>query len=377
MIKKILPLAVMLAMSSFGLLVASTVTAETTEEKINRLEAELNALADEVENKASTSGSGSSFMDRTKIGGYGELHYNNLDGKKDQIDLHRFVLFIGHEFNDTVRFFSEFEIEHDIAGEGQTGEVEVEQAFIEKDINKNHSAKAGVFLLPVGILNETHEPTTFYGVERNPLEKDIIPATWWEAGAGLSGRLGDAGFSYDVAITSGLEVDAGSVNIRGGRQKAGKATAENLAFTGRLKYTGIPGLELATTVHVEDDITQQGGDGVDGALLTEVHAIFNKGKIGAIAQYASWDIDIDSASLKNKDTQDGFLIEGSYKVTPKLGVFARHVAWSNTAGVDKEQQNYGINYWLHENVVLKADIQQQNNDAGSADGFNLGIGYQF
>lgn len=373
--KKILPFAISFAVVSLGSFATTLANAETTEEKINRLEAELNALADEVETQ--TSASKSSFMDRTKIGGYGELHYNNLDGKDDQIDLHRFVLFFGHEFNDKVRMFSELEVEHGIAGESQVGEVEVEQAYVEMDINSNHNAKAGVFLIPVGILNETHEPTTFYGVERNPLEKNIVPATWWEAGAGLSGRLGSQGFSYDAAITSGLEVDATSVNIRGGRQKAGKATAENLAFTGRLKYTGIPGLELAGTLHVQDDITQQGGDGVDGAVLTEAHAILKKGKFGAIAQYASWDVDIDNPALKNKETQDGFLIEGSYKFTPKVGVFARHVAWSNTDGVDKEQQNLGINYWPHENVVLKADIQQQNDEAGSADGFNLGVGYQF
>lgn len=373
--RQLLPLA--MTLSTASLFSVTNVSAETTEQKIQRLEAELNELADVVEKQSAPSGAASTFMNRTKIGGYGELHYNDLDGKKSELDLHRFVLFFGHDFNDKVRFFSELEIEHAIAGEGQKGEVEVEQAYVEMDINDHHSAKAGVFLIPVGIINETHEPTTFYGVERNPLEKNIIPATWWEAGAGLSGRLGSLGFSYDAAITSGLEVDAASVNIRSGRQKAGKATAENLAFTGRLKYTGMPGLELAGTVQVQDDITQKGGDGVNGAVLSEVHAKLNKGKFGAIAQYAAWNIEIDKPSLKNKDFQDGFLLEGSYKITPKLGVFARHVAWSNTEGVDKEQQNYGINYWPHENVVLKADIQQQNNEAGDADGFNLGVGYQF
>ncbi len=373
--KKIISLAVAIMSSAL----ASTTSAydETTEQKIKRLEAELNELADVVEKQVELSGSASSLINRTKTGGYGELHYNNLDGKKSEIDLHRFVLFFSHDFNEKIRFISELEVEHAVSGDGKKGEVEIEQAYVEMDINKKHSAKAGVFLVPVGIINETHEPTTFYGVERNPLEKNIIPTTWWEAGAGLSGRLGSGGFSYDAAITSGLEVDPGSVNIRSGRQNASKATAENMAFTGRLKYTGMPGLELAGTIHAQDDITQQGGDGVNGAVLTEVHAKLNKGKFGAIAQYASWDIDIDKPSLKNKESQSGFLFEGSYKFTPKLGVFARHVVWSNTDGVDKEQQNYGINYWPHEDVVLKADIQQQNNDAGSADGFNLGIGYQF
>ncbi|HHL19186.1 MAG TPA: porin [Thiothrix sp.] len=358
---------------SLGLGFVSSVYAETTEEKVQRLEAELNALADTVEKESSSA----STPSRTKLGGYGELHYNNIDGADAKIDFHRFILFIGHEFNETIRFFSEFELEHSIAGDGENGAVELEQAYIEMDLNAKHAAKAGLFLMPVGIINETHEPPVFYGVERNPLEKNIIPATWWEAGMTLSGQLSNAGVSYDAALTSGLAVDATDVNIRSGRQKVSKATAENLALTGRLKYTGMPGVELAGTVSVQDDITQASGDGVNGAVLTEVHAIVNKSRFGAIAQYAAWDIDIDTAAIQNKDKQDGYLLEGSFKVTPKLGLFARHVGWSNTAGTDKEQQNIGVSFWPHENVVLKADIQQQNVAAGDGDGFNLGVGYHF
>ena len=148
MMKKItLSLAV-----SLGLGFVSSVYAETTEEKVQRLEAELNALADTVEKGSS----GASTPSRTKLGGYGELHYNDIDGKDAKIDFHRFVLLIGHEFNDKVRMFSEFELEHSIAGEGKNGEVELEQAYIEMDINAKHAAKAGLFLMPVGIINETH-----------------------------------------------------------------------------------------------------------------------------------------------------------------------------------------------------------------------------
>ena len=43
-------------------------------------------------------------------------------------------------------------------------------------------------LVPVGFLNEVHEPPTFYGVERNPVEKNVIPTTWWEGGIGISSR---------------------------------------------------------------------------------------------------------------------------------------------------------------------------------------------
>ena len=60
---------------------------------------------------------------KTTIGGYGELHYNTLEDQKgnsdsDKIDFHRYVLFINHEYNDSLRFVSELELEHSIAGEG-------------------------------------------------------------------------------------------------------------------------------------------------------------------------------------------------------------------------------------------------------------------
>jgi hypothetical protein len=129
------------------------------------------------------------LSNKTTIGGYGELHYNahrdddNSDNHKSQIDFHRFVLFINHEFNDKMRFVSELELEHSLSGEGQPGEVELEQAYIQYDLTQKTNVVGGLFLIPVGIMNETHEPPTFYGVERNDVEKNIIPTTWWEGGA--------------------------------------------------------------------------------------------------------------------------------------------------------------------------------------------------
>ena len=167
-------------------------------------------------------------------GGYGELHYNNYEGDgpgvadKDAIDFHRFVLFFGYEFRDDLRFFSEFELEHSLAGEGKPGEVELEQAYIQYDINETTQLTSGLFLMPVGILNETHEPDTFYGVERNTVEKNIIPSTWWEAGVMLTKEV-KPGLTMDVAIHSGLEAtDASSYKPRDGRQKVASADASSL-----------------------------------------------------------------------------------------------------------------------------------------------------
>lgn len=323
---------------------------------------------------------------KTTLGGYGEVHYNNLEkddgsGDKNEVDFHRFVLFTSHQFTDSIRFFSELEVEHSIAGDGQVGEVELEQAFIEWDISANQSAKAGLFLMPIGIINETHEPNTFYGTERNNVEKNIIPATWWEAGAALNGELAQ-GLSYDIAAHSGLFMDDGEYKPRDGRQKVGKAKADDMAFTGRLKYTAIPGLELATSVQRQNDVRQGEGEGISGTLI-ETHLAWQKNDFQLRALYAAWDFDTAINDIKQgADEQTGFYIEPSYKLTDKIGVFARFSEYDNTAGssVDSavEQFDIGINYWLHPNVVFKMDYQDQDNNSGTgSDGFNIGVGFSY
>jgi len=351
-----------------------------TDEEFHTLQQQFNQLAEQVDANSKTSTS------KTSVGGYGELHYTNLSNDQGdsikELDLHRFVIYVNHEFNDKIRFFSEFEIEHDILydnndGSGNTsnGEVAVEQAYVQFDLNEYTKADVGVFLVPVGIINETHEPPTFYGVERNPVERYIIPATWWEAGAMLSGHY-ESGFSYDIALTSGL--DAGT-DIRDGRQNASEATANNLAGTARVKYTGISGLELAGTVQYQDDMTQDSSDDIGSATLIETHARWNIADFTLTGLYARWDIDGSGASSTQKDIQDGAYLEASYKLNPKFGVFVRQSEWDNGGSGDtsEQQTNAGVNYWPHEDVVLKADYQAQNDAAGNYDGINLGIGYQF
>lgn len=353
------------------------------------------ATADAVEQVAiSDLPTASRWAEKTTLGGYGELHYNKLENQldggkadKDEIDLHRFVLFFGHQFTDDLRFYSEFEVEHAISGDGKVGETEIEQAFIEWDYADKHRVKGGVFLMPVGILNETHEPDTFYGVERNLVEKNIVPATWWEGGVGLAGEVAP-GLSYDLAATSGLYLDDGEYKIRDGRQKTGKAKADDLAYTGRIKYTGLAGLELAASLQYQTDLLQSemhssGATEVDG-LLFETHATYQTGPFALRALYANWDLD-DSLDLTKTGAseQTGWYIEPSYRITDKLGVFARFSEWDNQAAdsgdTEYQQTDIGLNYWLYDTVVLKFDYQDQDAPSGKDefDGFNLGIGWSY
>ena len=337
------------------------------------------------------------LSNKTTLGGYGELHYNSLRDQKgtdnkDQMDFHRFVLFVNHEFNDKMRFVSELELEHSLSGDGKPGEVELEQAYIQYDLTAKTSITGGLFLTPVGIMNETHEPPTFYGVERNDVEKNIIPTTWWEGGAMVEHEFID-GLSANLSMTSGLK-STGSKNfaVRSGRQKVAEAEAKTFAYNGRLKYTAIPGLELAGTVNYQDNFCQNQLAGCGSATLYEAHTVYNKDNFGLRALVAWWDIDGSAVSAVGADEQYGYYVEPSYRFDDAIvagqdiGVFARYAVWDNQEGsgsitdTEYQQFNFGANWWIDKDVVVKIDYQLQDVGGGIAsemDGINLGLGYQF
>ena len=344
-----------------------------------------------IEESTTGESSKASWTDRMEIGGYGELHYNNINNDgiddKNEIDFHRFVLFFGYEFTEKLRFWSELELEHALAGDGKPGEIELEQAYIEYDIRDDLQTKGGLFLVPVGILNETHEPTTFYGVERNNVESIIVPSTWWEAGGALNGYYQN-GISWDLALTSGLAMPTtgdDAFRVRSGRQKVSEAIANDFAYTGRLKYTGVAGLELAGTLNYQSDASQESGDGLDSGLLLETHAIWQTGPFQLRALYAGWDFDGDAVKAAGADRQTGWYIEPSVRPWEEVGFYARYEDLDGARLRDQFRQwEIGANYWPHENVVLKVDYRDRTVDTVDIDAksvdfsdFDLGIGYEF
>ena len=374
-----------------GLMAMASLQADDIAElkqRITELEQRQEAMADGM------GGAGSSILSKTHLGGYGELHYNNLNGKgalngkatsdKKEFDFHRFVLMVNHEFTDKVKLYTELELEHalvkDTAGGTNGGEVELEQAYVDFQYADHHHLKAGLFLVPVGLLNETHEPETFYGTERNPVENKIIPTTWWESGLGLSGSFSSQ-LKYDVAVHSGLK--SSDNLIRGGRQKSSNASAEDLAFTARLAWAPVSNLQLSFVVNHQGDIGQGAVANLGSATLYNINADYQLNNFRLKALYATWQLSGSTPEANGNDEQTGFYIEPSYKFNNKFGIFARYNNYDNTAGSkgtngEKKQWDIGLNYWPVPNVVFKADYQNQDNDNGSdQDGFNLGVGYSF
>ncbi len=324
---------------------------------------------DEAYNNGSTNYGGNNWFERTTLGGYGELHLNLNSDKDNAVDFHRWVLFVNHRFNDRITLNSELELEHSLSGDGKPGEVELEQAYIDMAFDGGMHLKAGLFLVPVGTLNERHEPDTFYGVERNPVEKNIIPSTWWEAGLALS-KSTEGGLSWDLAVHSGLKTD--TFNIRSGRQKVAKAVAEDAAATARVTYSGISGVNVSAFANYQSDITQGGGADAS-ALLLGATADVQMGAFRLRGLVASWDI--DGAAAAGKDDQWGYYIEPSYGFdfgNGKMGVFARYHEW-DTGGGAIDSVSVGVNYWPVDNVVFKGDYTDEEGN----DSFNLGVGYSF
>ncbi|MFT4560460.1 MAG: hypothetical protein ACI9BW_000194 [Gammaproteobacteria bacterium] len=357
---------------------------------------------------------GVSWANTTSVGGYGELHYNDLDDNstsasgdgaaddRNRVDFHRFVFYLAHEFTDSIRFFSEVEIEHSVAGDGQPGEVELEQAWIEMDITSKHRFRAGLNILPVGLINVTHEPNTFYGVERNRVESEIIPTTWWEAAAGLNGEIAQ-GWNYDMLIHSGLKIPTSGSSAfrpRSGRTKIAEADDTDYALTGRIRYTGMPGLEVSLSGQYQADYTGT-ADAFDvDAFLVQAHVDWKHSSgFGLRAFYASWFFDDMPTADLNADAfdaedLDGFYIEPAYRFASpfmlpgEFGVFARYAEWDERNNLGSARHRFdrydqiaiGINYWPTPQVVFKIDGQWEDADKPvdrTLDGFNLGLGYQF
>src|SRR5882672_1822921 len=342
--------------------------------------------------------------------GYGELNYSRLTGDSSSAtaDVGRFVLGAGYRFDDKTRFVSELEIEHAVSSADDPGEVEVEQAYIERRLGERTFAKIGLFLIPVGMLNENHEPTRYYGVFRNSIDTAIIPTTWREGGVGVQGNT-EGGLRWDVGVTTGfnlskwdatstegLEEPLGSIH-----QELALAAAGDLSGFVALIYTGVPGLRLGASVFSGDSAQGQPGFDNNRVTLWEAHARWNPGNWdlsalyshGHIANTAPINLTLVGNPALIPEGFFGWYVEGAYRLTLAnewtLAPFARYELFNTAssyaslgAGLtpdpldDEKVLTAGINLDIARGVVLKLDYLHFDRDDDN-DRFDLGVGYQF
>src|SRR5437899_1301582 len=218
-------------------------------------------------------------QERTTVGGYGEVHYTNSTGAKTPpvVNLARFVLYLAHTFDDRLAFRSELEVEDAKLESGEPGgEVALEQAYLDYRLAERLTLRSGLVLPPIGIINETHEPPTFNGVDRPAFDRDVIPTTWREIGVGAVGSVpAIAGLGYRLYLVNGLKAEGFSAErgIREGRQEGKEASFANPSLTGRLEWAR-PGLKVGGSFWYGGTANQDSvlGNGTFAAPITLVSA---------------------------------------------------------------------------------------------------------
>jgi len=364
----------------------------------------------------------SSMLDRssglasggTNIVGYGEVGYGKFrQSGNATADLQRFVFGFNHRFDERLTLHSEVEFEHAIVSKDDHGEAEIEQAWLNCKMSDAVNLKGGLFLIPLGILNETHEPPSYYGVMRNQVETRIIPTTWRELGAGVHGIVGE-GIRYDVGITTNFDsgkLDDPTTGIRSAHQEGQLANVRNLAVYGALNYRR-PGLLVGGGVFTGD--TGQNGAsnptlrGVSARLtLWDVHAQYRVAGLGLQALYAAGSLGdsdkLNAAILANatangttpfaapKTIRGGFVQaayhaykRGNFDVAPFVRYERIDIKQQEDPANGQLQdpnniertKTFGVNFWVHPQVVLKADVQRYAIDK-SQDRLDLGLGFMF
>jgi len=349
------------------------------------------------------------FGKAVTIGGYGEMVYNQPEGDNGKLDVHRLVLLVGYKFDEKIQFVSEIEVEH-------VEEIYVEQAFVNYAVGNNVSIRGGLMLVPMGIINEYHEPTTFNGTSRPAVDHDIVPTTWRELGVGVTGRFPEISLGYQAYIFNGFKSTAsdgdGGVNgflkgkdgLRGGRQKGIESTVDSPTFSTKLDYYGIPGLRLGLSgyfgqTQAEDDVEDLDGANIGISMIGfDARYAFRKFTARGEFVYASLTDTDDYNTLTGKDLGSalmGFYVEGAYNLLPltakqKLFAFARYEQYdthANTEGglvrndaFNRQDITVGLSYHITNGVVVKGDYQIKDNALEGAEvsnQLNFGIGVWF
>jgi hypothetical protein len=336
-----------------------------------------------------------------------DFHFNKGDGEDAILDFHRFVLIVNHAFSPRLRFVGEIELEHAfVEGLEESGELELEQAYLDFLLSRRVNLRAGMLLMPIGIINERHEPPVFNGVERPFVDTVIVPTTWFEVGAGVHGEFA-RGFryrAYVVAPLNSLEFSADE-GIRGGRQKGSEAVVRNVAYTGRVEYLGVRGLTLGAGFWTGESSFET--PRLDTTVrLGEVDARYRRDRLELRGQFAHVHIG-DAARLNDAlgravgvspniaEQLRGFYGEAAYRVwnagAPRdLVAFLRYenfdTQYRMPAGFlplkefDRDAWVVGMTYYPDPDIAIKADYVRLRNQGGLVPQrhfVNLGLGWWF
>lgn len=395
---------------------ARAATVEELQQQVEELRNQVKAIkAPAPSAESGGDGYAKKVWDSTRFGGYGELDYivtrENGNGKgSNAFDPHRFVLYVNSDLSDWITLNTELEWEHggvggDVKdGKKLSGEVLVEQAFLQFKLSRPLNLKAGIMLVPLGATNLYHEPTNFNSSERPQLDRYLIPSTWSEMGAGIYGSLGTK-VDYELLVMNGLDGAGFSAKdgVRGGRQNLNVDVNRNKAVAGRLEVRPFTNLYTNFSFYTANSAKV-------GTAYTTIAAFDGKYSIGDLdlaGEYVHVYQD-DPRALGVTDighNMSGYWVEGAYHVLPKslkkgklseadALIFARYSEFDTQQGsigdpskasgkYDRNYTNFGIVFKPTTTLSVKADYQvyDDHRKAGEKaldnDKFQVTLGFVF
>ena len=338
------------------------------------------------------------------IAGYGEMlleNYADSSGKTTQFDYLRAILYAGYRFNDKFLFNSEIEVEH-------AKEIYVEFAYVDYQATQNFGLRGGMLMVPMGLVNEFHEPTVFMGAERSVTENRIIPSTWRENGGGFYGAFDQVSFRFYV-LNGFRGSNFNDGGLRGGRQKGYKALSSSIAYTGRLDITPTPGVFFGASFYSGDsgnrEIVVDDQEYGVGTTIWDVHAQAQMRGLdlrALMARASLSDVTQLNQALGYTGSQSvgsglaGQYVQIGYDLLSQVAgagdvALSPYIRFENVdtqaevpAGFERsasKNNNYftfGIELKPNPGVVLKVDHMWVSNDANSGTNqFNINLGYAF
>lgn len=344
---------------------------------------------------------------RLPVAGYMEMHANKERGDSFRPDFHRFVLLFGHSFSDRIKFWSELEVEHSLVQGGiESGEVALEQGYLDFLVKPYLNFRAGMLLTPMGIVNERHEPPSFNGVERPLVETVIIPTTWRELGFGLTGDLG-RGFRYRAYLGSSLDAKffGAESGISEGKSSGIDASFRNPAKMARLEYGGVRRLTLGTSLYsghagyntpgVNPRVTISEFDGRYSFRRLDLRGLFAQTSITRTAELNRFLQRQNGVNPNVAKQLRGYYVEPAVHLLPRkfrmdLIGFGRYERYNTqhrmAAGFtalpqfDRSSWFAGVTLKPTPDVAIKFDYVFNRNRSAvvrAVDGINLGIGWWF
>ncbi len=350
------------------------------------------------------------------LGAYGEVHFEQPFGNNTkyngEMDAERMVLLFGYKFDSKTSFITEIEIEH-------IKEVYLEQAFMNYQAKPWLNVQAGLLLIPMGIMNEYHEPTIFNGVNRPQIANALYPSTWREIGAGFAGNLPNAALRYQLyAINGPMSYDgaaklSGDKPLRGARQKGAQVTMTSPDLSAKVNYYGLKGFDIGLATYlgstestlfnnVEKSNTQalnRADSSIIGVRMLGLDFRYQQKNLQGKGElfYSQFTNTTEYNTFSGKDlgsSMFGYYAEVGYNISSivnwekNLVPFIRYSQYNTHQSVTPEMSvnakydrtvlTAGFSYFLNSSFVIKADYQNFTNASGSNDHqFNSGIGFWF